>query len=498
MSGKNNTNMNFAMSANYSWNNKQHESHLEDTVYTNEEDMAEYGWYDKINNFLPENDDTPLEIIQEMVKEDAFCKSKIAVLVKIIGRKNRDSLEQEEALAKERITNESIELYSDAQTEEIGRLEKEVDQQKKDYDEIRKSMEDVKRQLAAKESFLQSVESINKRLSEDLSEKMNTLDSTGKDKKSLTKLANDQKKEISDLYGAVDHLKKEVATKGHLVEKYEWERRQWIKQLAEQRGPLFQKNEELRARLKVLESELSSTIQSVQDSGMELYSSLKTLHSARSPTPGEEPLGLADEMYVDSFGEASGEEERMREGEMVGTINFQPYGWDQLSAMVTMGDMAKEKLNPDSVDSLNQPSSPSSYGFSIETALSSVSSYEKPNAITGRLDGCDQIKLAGSTVSSSARTEGSEARESLAQTEDWRSGPSEDGRKYLSFVMFLLGVVIVLGSQLHNQQMWFGANGVSRSTIARARDNSIGSIPWVECASYKLVTWLNPHRVALG
>lgn len=510
---KNNINMTTAMSAEYGQDIRKHASSSGGNEDKKIEDVTESGWYDKINNFQPENEDIPVEIIQEIEEEDASSKIKIEALIKIIGRKNRDGLKREESFAKETIKNESLSLYTNTQEERIVRLEEEKEQQKKDYVEIKKSMEDFKRQLATKDKFLQTVESSNRRLSEDLTEKINTLGTTGKDKKSLTKLANAQKKEIASMVEAVDHLKKEVATKGRLVEKYERERREWVKELVEKRGPFFQENKELTARVEFLEGELDSALQSVRESGME---SLKTFQSTRSPTPAEETSILADEMK----GGESGEEEGMWKGEKVEKIDFQPPGRDRLSAMATIGDMAKERPNPDRPASLHQPSSPSfstfwsegvatENGFSIPKALSSVSADEKAKVVTGRLDAGVQTEAAGPAVSSSAQTVSLEVREASVQTEDWKSGPSEDGMKavasggewqpwWVVVIMILACAMFFYFGRMRERWFWYGANRVSQGTFTDFRDHTHGMVPWVEKLKYNLHVWQKPDGGFLG
>lgn len=523
MSENTKTNMTVAMSSENAQNTKDHVAQAEKTVYATET-RAEPGWYDKIKHFRPENGDIPAETIQEIEEEDAPLKTKLAALLKIIARKNRDSLEQWDALVKETSNNESLAFQVDVQAEQIARLQEEREQQKKDKDEIMKSLEDVKRQVAAKENFLQTAENSNRRLSEDLTEKMNTLGTTGKDKKSLTRQVKSQEKQIGKLEEVVEHLKKEVATKGSLVEKYEGERGQWAKELVEQKGPLFRENKELKARVKFLEGELSSSLQSVRDSGAELSSSQKTLHFTRAPTPGEEPSVLADEIKGEEFeGESGGEEE-----EEVGTIDFQPPGWDRPSgAMLTFGGMAKGKPNPDRPALLHQPSSPSSssfwsegvttdLGFSIPKALSSVTTGDREKVVKGSQDAGVQTEAAGSTVSSSAQTVGLEVLEASVQTEDWQSGPSADGTKapvqtgetavapgaewqrWLVVIMMLAWAVVILLGHKEDREMWLEANEVSRDVLVELRDSTLGAIPWFQVVSYNLIIWLQLDRVFLG
>ncbi|KAK2766121.1 hypothetical protein FQN54_007636 [Arachnomyces sp. PD_36] len=521
MSGNTNTNMTAAMATNDVQDPKADANQQEKTIYTKEETSANSGWYDKIKDFMPGNQEKRVETIREIEAENVSAGAKIEALVNIIGMNNRDRFEGKDELAKMTDRYESVTLEVEAQSMHIGIMEEERAEEKRTFDELMKSNEELKRQLAASKNFLQSAENGNRQLNEDLAEKANALGAAGKCKKNLTKLFNGQRKEIEKLVEEREYLMKEVMTNKGLVEKYEAERGQWAREIMERRGPLWRENGELRAQVQYLQRELEKE-RAAAHSGTEGSSPRKalpwkalpwkTLPSSRATTPVGE--SLSEELK----GEELGEEKN---------IDFQPPEVDRLSAVAAVRSTATGKPNPDVSAFLCQLSCPSQStfwldgvktetGFKIPRALAPVSTDAGTDVCTGSLDAGVQTDAAGSTVSSCAQTVDLEVHEASVQTEDRTSGSSKDGEKapvqtgesvappraewkgWSLIIMMLLGAMYFFWGHKDDRQLWIEANGVSRDALVELRDSTVGAIPWLQVVSYNLITWLQVDRVDLG
>jgi hypothetical protein len=270
-----------------------------------------------------------------------------------------------------------------------------------------------------------------------------------------------------------------------------------------------------------LEGELGSSQQGAPNKGTGSLSQRKAPHSTcdrASCSP--EARALADEINASEWEEEG-------EGE-VGKIDFQPPGWDRLSAIAAVRGMAKGSPNPGMPALLHQPSGPSSStfwsegmatetGFLIPKALSPASADAKATVASGCLDACVQTVAAGPAVSSSAQTVGLEAREASVQTEDRQSGPSGDGIKkapvqtretvvapgaewqgWSLVIMMLLWAMVFLWSHKEDRALWLEANEVSHDVLVELRVSAHGAIPWLQVVSYDLITWLQVDRVSLG